>query len=237
MTSEHTRPRVGIAVPAAGVGRRMGGVKKPWLELDGEPILAHALRPFLTDPRVAAVAVALAAEDAVDPPSWLAGMDARIRCVAGGASRAASVARAVEALPDDVEVILVHDAARPLVDAGSIDRCVRAAASGVGAVVGLPAIDTFKEVAGGAEGPLIVGTPDRSRMWHAQTPQGFPAAVLRQAVAREDLFDAATDDASLVEAIGGRVIMVEGHPRNLKVTRPEDLPLATFHLAQARAEA
>jgi 2-C-methyl-D-erythritol 4-phosphate cytidylyltransferase len=236
VTPESTTPRVGVAIPAAGVGRRMGGARKPWLELEGEPILAHALRPFLADPRVVAVAVALAADDADAPPAWLAEMDARISCVEGGASRAASVARAVEALPEEVDVILVHDAARPLVDAGTIDRCVRAAASGVGAVVGLPAIDTFKEVAGGPEGPRIVGTPDRSRMWHAQTPQGFPAATLREAVAREDLFDSATDDASLVEAIGGTVIMVEGHPRNLKVTRPEDVPLATFHLERARAE-
>ncbi|HKK92014.1 MAG TPA: 2-C-methyl-D-erythritol 4-phosphate cytidylyltransferase, partial [Longimicrobiales bacterium] len=134
--------------------------------------------------------------------------------------------------PHDVDVILVHDAARPLVDRATIDRCVLAAAAGVGAVAGVRVTDTLKEVEGGAEGPRILGTPDRTRFWRAQTPQGFPADLLRRAVAREDLFDTATDDASLVEAIGGTVIMVEGHPNNLKVTRPEDVPVAEFHLAR-----
>ena len=232
MTASSTPPRVGVAIPAAGLGRRMGGVKKPWLELAGEPVLAHTLRPFLRDARTVAVAIALSTEDALAPPAWLGEVDERVTCVEGGASRAASVAAAVAALPDDLDVILVHDAARPLVDAETIDRCVVAAASGVGAVAGVRAIDTVKEVDGGG-GPRIVGTPDRARLWHAQTPQGFPAALLRAAVAREDLFDDATDDASLVEAIGGSVIMVEGHARNLKVTRPEDLPLAAFHLARS----
>ncbi len=229
-------PRVGVAIPAAGLGRRMGGVKKPWLELAGQPVLRHTLRPFLADDRVVAVVVALSTEDAADPPSWLTTVDRRVQAVAGGDSRAASVARAVGALPADVEVVLVHDAARPLVDRGTIDRCVRVAVSGVGAVAGLPAVDTLKEVAGGdtASGasPQVVTTLDRSVVWQAQTPQAFPADLLRRAVAREDLFDSATDDASLVEAIGGTVVMVEGHSRNLKVTRPADLPLAEFHLAQ-----
>lgn len=259
MTTTLPSPRVGVAIPAAGLGRRMGGVKKPWLELAGEPVLAHTLRPFLADSRTTAIVIALAPEDASVPPAWLREVDPRVSCVPGGASRAASVACAVAALPDDVEVILVHDAARPLVDADTIDRCVLAAASGVGAVAGMRAVDTLKQVEGtqvagqhvaaqhvarqqvaaqhvenGAGGPRIVATPDRARFWHAQTPQGFPAELLRAAVARDDLFDAATDDASLVEAIGGTVIMVEGHPHNLKVTRPEDVPLADFHLRRAQ---
>ncbi len=213
----------------------MGGVRKPWLELAGEPTLRHSLRPFLADERVVRVTIALAAEDADDPPEWLRDLDERVVTVAGGSSRAASVARAVNALPDGLDVILVHDAARPLVDRDTIDRCMRAAASGVGAVAGLRVTDTLKEVERAADGPRIVGTPDRTRLWHAQTPQGFPADLLRRAVEREDLFDTATDDASLVEAIGGTVIMVQGHPDNLKVTRPEDVPVAEFHLAR-RAE-
>jgi 2-C-methyl-D-erythritol 4-phosphate cytidylyltransferase len=216
----------------------MGGVRKPWLELAGEPVLRHTLRPFLADERVVALCVALSDEDAGDPPAWLATLDARLSTVQGGDSRAASVARAVRALPEDVDVVLVHDAARPLVDRDTIDRCVRAAASGVGAVAGIPAVDTLKEVESGAPGPdgrpRIVGTPDRKAIWHAQTPQAFPADLIRRAVARVDLFDSATDDASLVEAIGGTVVMVQGSARNLKVTRPEDVPLAEFHLAQLR---
>jgi len=212
----------------------MGGKKKPWLELSGAPVLMHALRPFLKDSRVVAVAVALAPDDASDPPTWLGALDPRVAIVAGGASRTASVAESVAALPLDLDVILVHDAARPLVDAGSIDRCIRMAATGVGAVVGIPAVDTLKRVSGkglsGGEAPTIVDTPDRSTFWHAQTPQGFPAGMFRSALTRVDLYATTTDDASLVEATGGRVVMVEGHSRNLKVTRPEDLPVAELHL-------
>jgi len=230
--STSAAPRVGVAMPAAGFGRRMGGVRKPWLELAGEPTLRHALRPFLRDDRVVCVAVALAAQDADDPPEWLRDIDPRVITVAGGESRAASVARAVHALPDALDVIVVHDAARPLVDRGTIDRCVLTATTGVGAVAGVRATDTLKRVDGGTASPRIVTTPDRARFWHAQTPQGFPAALFRRAVAREDLFDTSTDDASLVEAIGGTVVMVEGHPENFKVTRPEDVPVAEFHLSR-----
>ena len=241
MTGEAAEPpRVGVAIPAAGLGRRMGGVRKPWLELAGEPVLRHTLRPFLADERVTAIRVALSEADAADPPAWLSAIDPRVRVVEGGDSRAASVARAVRALPDDVTVVLVHDAARPLVDAATIDRCVRTAAAGTGAVAGLPSVDTLKQVAAadpGSEGaPRIVGTPDRTRLWRAQTPQAFPAALLRRAIEREDLHASATDDASLVEAIGGEVVMVEGHARNLKVTRPEDLPMAEWYLARMHAE-
>ena len=229
-----TPPRVGLAIPAAGVGRRMGGARKPWLELAGEPVLVHALRPFLADDRVVSVRVAVAPDELDALPAWLVGLDARIACVAGGATRADSVAHAVAALPDDVEVILVHDAARPLVAPDAIDRCIRTAASGTGAVVGIPAVDTLKEVDADGEGTpaRIVATPERARFWQAQTPQGFPAAMLRAALERSDLRATATDDASLVEAAGGTVVMVEGDPSNLKVTRPGDLPLAEFHLSR-----
>lgn len=209
----------------------MGGQKKAWLELAGAPVLMHALRPFLKDSRVVSVAVALAPEDAADPPAWLAALDPRIVVVPGGSSRTASVAAAVAALPLDVDVLLVHDAARPLVDSPSIDRCIRTAASGVGAVVGIPAVDTLKRVEAG-DARRIVETPDRGAFWHAQTPQGFPADLLRAALARTELHDSATDDASLVEADGGTVVMVQGHSRNLKVTRPEDLPVAELHLRE-----
>lgn len=221
--------RVGVAVPAAGTGRRMGGVRKPWLELLGEPILLHALRPFLARSDVAAVRVALGGDDADAPPEWIEELDPRIAVVPGGATRALSVARAVAALPDDLDVILVHDAARPLVDADVIETVVRGASAGEGAVAGLPATDTVKVV--DAEG-RVVETPDRSRIWLAQTPQGFPAELFRSALRRlesdEALRAGATDDASVVEAVGGEVRMVRGNAGNLKVTRPHDLPMAEF---------
>jgi 2-C-methyl-D-erythritol 4-phosphate cytidylyltransferase len=129
-------------------------------------------------------------------------------------------------LPHDVTVIAVHDAARPLVTRSIIDRCLAEIREGRGAVAGWPAVDTLKEV---DEQGRILATPDRERFWHAQTPQVFPSRLLLDAY--EHALDAGirdTDDAALVEAIGGEVVMVQGSARNLKVTRPEDLPLAEF---------
>lgn len=226
-------PRVGVAIPAAGMGRRMGGARKPFLQLAGEPLLVHALRPFLAAPGVEAVVVAVAPDDVEAAREWVPGLDARIRLVAGGATRADSVARAVEALPEGVEVILVHDAARPLVTRETVLRCIQVAASGEGAVAGWPATDTLKEVDG--EG-RVLRTPDRSRIWHAQTPQGFPAGVLRDVLADPEARRQATDDASLVEAAGFPVRMVEGSAGNLKVTRPADLPMAEHILARRRKD-
>ncbi len=224
---------VGVAVPAAGMGRRMGGVRKPWLELAGRPVLEQALRPFLERGDVVAVRVALAPDDMADVPRWLLRLDPRVRVVEGGATRAESVARAVEALPVDVEVVLVHDAARPLVSADVIERVVAEARAGRGAVAGLPATDTLKRV---DDAQRIVSTPSRVGMWRAQTPQGFPAALLRRALeplaADPTGAGRMTDDASFVEAIGGEVVMVMGSPRNLKVTRPADLPLAEWYAAR-----
>ncbi|MEQ8330881.1 MAG: 2-C-methyl-D-erythritol 4-phosphate cytidylyltransferase [Longimicrobiales bacterium] len=223
--------KVGVVVPAAGSGRRMGGVRKPFLELRGLPTLVHALRPFLARTDVVAVAVALAADDAAEPPSWLTDLDSRITVVAGGSSRTRSVALALAALPDDVDLVAIHDAARPLVTGELIEACVRAAAEGQGAVAGCPAVDTVKEV--DADG-RVVGTPDRARLWYAHTPQVFPAALARAAYARAD--DAgATDDAALVERAGGTVRMVDGGTGNLKVTRPEDVAVAEALLSLREA--
>lgn len=212
--------RVGVVVPAAGSGQRMGGVRKPFLELDGEPVLMHALRPFLADARVISVVVALSAADAAEPPAWLAGSDARVRVVSGGDTRAESVRNGLSALPE-VDVVAVHDAARPLVTADVVARCIEIALAGEGAVAGCPAVDTVKQV---DEGGRIVDTPDRARLWYAHTPQVFPADMIRRAYAMD--LSGATDDASLVERMGEVVRMVDGGASNLKVTRAEDLPVA-----------
>ena len=199
----------------------MGGARKPFLMLAGEPVLVHALRPFLAERRVVAVAVALAPADSQAPPPWLTALDPRVRVVAGGLTRAESVRRALAALPDDLDVVAVHDAARPLVTADVVARCIEVALAGEGAVAGCPAVDTIKDV---DRDGVIAGTPDRARLWHAQTPQVFPAAALRKAY--EGDLEGATDDAYLVARLGLRVRMVDGGPSNLKVTRPEDLSLA-----------
>ena len=217
--------RVGVVIPAAGAGRRMGGRKKPFLALCGEPVLQHALRPFLAYPAVTALRVALPPEDAADCPEWLRDLDPRLELVVGGTSRAASVRAALEALPD-VDVVLVHDAARPLVTTAIIDRCIGAVRTGTGAVAGRPASDTLKEV---DDGRRVLATPDRRRFWHAQTPQAFPADLLRRAYAEWDGREV-TDDGALVEMAGGTVVMVEGSITNLKVTCPADLTVAEAFL-------
>ncbi len=224
-------PRVGVVIPAAGSGRRLGGALKPLLQLAGEPLLVHALRPFLADPRVRSVVVAFGPDDVTDAPGWLNSLDERIRLVPGGRTRAHSVRNALEATPPDVDVVVVHDAARPLAPADVVSACIGIAAGGEGAVAGCPAVDTIKEVDG--EG-RVVSTPDRSRLWQAHTPQAFPAEVLRRAY-RGDMADA-TDDASLVERLGVTIRMVDAGPTNLKVTRPGDLVLAEAIL-RGRGEA
>jgi len=228
MTARREKARdtwtVGVAVPAAGIGSRMGGVRKAFMELHGEPLLLRSLRPFLEHPGVVAVAVALAEEDFLNPPSWLQEADSTITLVRGGATRGQSVMAALEALPPSVEMVAVHDAARPLVTRAIIDRCLEAVGPERGAVAGWPAVDTLKEV--DAVG-RIVGTPARDRIWHAQTPQVFPRDMILRAyreAARSGMEE--TDDAALVERIGGEVVMVRGSSANLKITAPGDLALA-----------
>lgn len=206
----------------------MGGIKKPFLELAGAPVLAWALRPFLDEARVDAVVVALTPEDAAAPPEWLTAMDPRIRVTAGGATRTESVRNAIEALPDGLDVIAVHDAARPFVTGAVVAACVDLAADGVGVVAGTPVIDTIKRV--GPDG-AIVETPPRETLWHAQTPQVFPAQALRRAYRRQDAHG--TDDAALVEGTGLSVRMVDAGRDNFKVTHPKDLALAE-QLLEAR---
>jgi 2-C-methyl-D-erythritol 4-phosphate cytidylyltransferase len=221
--------RVALLVPAGGAGRRMGGVHKPMLEVAGRPMLARSLAPFLERRDVVHVIVALPAELCADPPAWLTA-DARVRVVAGGAERGDSVRNALDVLGDDVDVILVHDAARPLVTDDVIERCIRAAAGGRAAIAAVPVVDTIKEVDAGGR---IVATPDRRRLWAAQTPQAFPAAMLRSAhdrAAQEGV--GATDDAALVARYGDEVIVVEGDPGNLKVTTPADIAVAEALIAR-----
>lgn len=221
MSRTHPHPTVAVVVPAAGTGRRMGGRSKPFLELEGQSILGWALRHFLTRTDVIEVVVAVGPESrlpSADP------LDPRLRTVAGGPNRFESVARSLAALESSATLVAVHDAARPFPPPETIDACIRVAASGVGAVAGIPATDTVKETDG--EG-VIVGTPDRRKLWYAQTPQIFPRALLAEGVARcRDTGATPTDDAAVVELAGGTVRMVEASPTNLKVTFPADLVIA-----------
>ena len=221
-SSREMAARTAAIVVAGGAGRRMGGsLPKQYRELAGEPVLLHALRAFLEHPRVDAVVVVLPPADAAAPPSWLSSLEVRV--VAGGAERADSVWNGLAAVSADVGTVLIHDGARPLVSAAVIDRVLEAVGPG-GAVAALPVTDTLK-----AEAPdgAIERTVDRSRLWQAQTPQGFPLELIREAHrrARED-GAVLTDDAAACERIGVRVRLVQGDPMNLKVTRDVDLAVA-----------
>ena len=212
--------RAAAVVVAGGSGTRLGGpVRKQYLEIGGEPVLLRALRRFLHHPRIASVVVVLPPDDVADPPSWLA--DLPITIVAGGAERGDSVFNGLMAVSADVDRVLVHDGARPFVSADVIDRVLDAEG---GAIAAVPVTDTIQRV--DADG-VITDTPDRSTLWQAQTPQGFPRAALLDAYrrARADGV-AATDDAAVFARYAGPVRVVMGSHRNLKVTRPEDLPVA-----------
>lgn len=226
--------RAGVVIPAGGAGRRMGGVHKPFLDLAGRTLLEHALAPFLRSDAVAYIAVAVPAETLENPPEWLTDLAPRVILVEGGAERGDSVRNGIRALdsahPDALDVLLVHDAARPLVGDEVIDNCITAASNGRSVVAAIPVTDTIKEV---DEGGRVTGTPDRRGLWAAQTPQAFPAAVLRDAYARalEDRINA-TDDAALVARYGTTVTVIEGAADNIKVTSPADLAVAEVLLAQ-----
>ena len=215
-------PRAAAIVVAGGSGRRMGGaVRKQYLEVGGIPVLQRAVTPFIAHARISVIVVVLPPEDVEAPPAWLAGLPVAI--VAGGAERGDSVWNGLLATPEDAPTVLVHDGARPFVTAEIIGRVLDGCAEG-GAIAAVQVTDTIKEV---GPGGVILGTPDRSRLWSAQTPQGFPRAALVRAYerAREEGV-AATDDAALFERYCGPVRVVAGSERNLKVTRPADLAVA-----------
>jgi len=218
--------RAAAVIPAAGSGRRMGGVRKAFLELNGVPLLQRCVETFLDHPAVAQVVVALAADELESPPVWL--QHPAITLVEGGAERHESVRHALAAVHDDIDIAAIHDAARPLLDAALISRVLETAATGVGAVAALPASDTIHEV---NDDLVILHTPPRQRLWCAQTPQAFPLAMIRAAHARAAAEGVqGTDDAALAARYGFTVKVVTGDPANLKVTLPRDLAVAQLYL-------
>lgn len=230
------QPKAWALVPAAGAGRRMGaGIPKQYLPLLGSRVLEQSLSRLLAHPGIEAIYLALAPDDTWWPQSPLAA-DARIRRVAGGAERCHSVRNALAALSEQAgtdDWVLVHDAARPCLRQADLDLLLTTLADHqVGGLLGQRVRDTMKET---DANNLILATPRRDGLWHAFTPQMFRLGPLTQAL------DAAlaaghlvTDEASAMEYMGHRPLLVEGHDDNIKITRPGDLALAAFYLEQQR---
>jgi 2-C-methyl-D-erythritol 4-phosphate cytidylyltransferase len=226
--------RVAAIVPAAGRGERLGpGAPKALRLLGGVPLLVHAVRALARARLVDVVVVAAPAGDEAEVRAVLDTYEADVLVTTGGATRQESVRRALESLDAGVDVVLVHDAARPLAPSQLVDDVVQAVAQGAAAVVpAMPVADTIKRVAGG----LVVETLRRDGLYAVQTPQGFTRETLTKAheAAVIDGF-AGTDDASLVERLGVAVLVVPGHPEAVKVTRPADLDSAEVVLSQRLA--
>jgi 2-C-methyl-D-erythritol 4-phosphate cytidylyltransferase len=213
-----------------------GPQPKQFLALDGIPILIHSLRAFAAVDRVKTIYVAVRKTEMERVQAQVAeyGFTGRVHVVEGGDNRQESVAHALAALPAaEEDVVLVHDAVRPLIDAATIERTIDAVAECGAAIVGLPAVDTIKQVQRTAHGALITSTIPREFIVQAQTPQGFRFGLLQKAFAEAtaDGF-VGTDEASVVERAGLPVAVVAGSQVNLKITQPGDLELAEFYLRQ-----
>ncbi|MFI8232267.1 2-C-methyl-D-erythritol 4-phosphate cytidylyltransferase [Streptomyces sp. NPDC085900] len=235
-----TEPRTAAVIPAAGRGVRLGpGAPKALRALGGTPMLVHAVRAMAASRAVSLVVVVAPPDGAPEVKSLLDAHALPERTdflvVPGGDSRQESVRLGLDALPPDYDIVLVHDAARPLVPVDTVDAVIEAVRAGAPAVVpALPLADTVKEVgpADPGEPEPVVATPSRARLRAVQTPQGFDRATLVRA--HEEVTEDVTDDASMVERLGLGVVVVPGHEEAFKVTRPLDLVLAEAVLARRR---
>jgi len=246
--------RVFVILPAAGIGTRMSvgtsaSTPKQFLSIAGVPVLVHCLRAFLAVGRVEAIYIAVRKAEIERVRAQVAefglgskdGSAGKVHVLEGGDIRQQSVSNALAKLVAEAgcgedEVVLVHDAARPLIDPATIDRTIDAVAEFGAAIVGLPAVDTIKQVERTAHGAIVTATIPRERIVQAQTPQGARCGLLQRAFAEAaaDEFTG-TDEASLLERAGNVVAVVPGSPRNFKITQPGDIELAEFYLTQGKA--
>ena len=226
-----TSPRVVAVIPAAGVGSRMQADRpKQYLSLNGKTILEHTIDALLNHPLIDDVIVAISQGDEYFDQLGL--RQKPIRVVDGGKERADSVLNGILSL-DENDWALVHDAARPCVDDADISNLLSLIGSEdvTGGILATPVRDTMKRVKPSSN--IISHTEDRDGLWHALTPQLFPAMLLKRAL-QEGLAQGVsiTDEASAMEFAGHSVAMVSGSPANIKITHPADLPLAEFYLKQ-----
>ena len=221
--------------PAAGQGRRMNvGINKVFLDLLGKPILVHTLQRFSRSKNIDYLVVVVAAEEVSLIRKLLRAVPGLkpYQVVAGGSERQYSIANGLAVVQENSEIILVHDAARPLTSIETIDRVVEGAREVGGAIAAVPEKNTVKIV---DEDGIVKETPPRKTLWEVQTPQGFRRDILLEAYrkAKEDAF-LGTDDSSLVERLGVPVKVVESDYRNIKVTTPEDMLIAEAFLQKQR---
>ena len=206
---------------------------KQFLSLEGVPIFVHTLRKFVASEAVDDIFLGLRAEDIERAQKEIdrEHFSRPVRLVEGGPSRQDTVARCLDQAAADTEVVLVHDAVRPFIELDMIQRASAAARQEGAAILGIPSVDAVKQV----ERQIILGTIPRERIVLAQTPQAFRYEIIREAY-RRAIADGfyATDDSSLVERLGYNVTVIMGSDRNIKITKPSDLPLARLYIAQER---
>ncbi|HWA48187.1 MAG TPA: bifunctional 2-C-methyl-D-erythritol 4-phosphate cytidylyltransferase/2-C-methyl-D-erythritol 2,4-cyclodiphosphate synthase [Dongiaceae bacterium] len=218
-----TSPRTFVLIVAAGSGQRFGGaVPKQYQSLAGKPLLRHSLETFAAHPEIAGILVAIHPDHRAMYDSATAGLTKLLPPIAGGASRQASVLNGLEQLAGErPDLVLIHDAARPFIDSGTISRTIAALAEQKAVLVAVPVVDTIKRARDGKVGDTV----DRRDLWRAQTPQAFHFRDILEAHRRfagREL----TDDAALAEAAGIPVVFVMGAERNFKVTTAEDMERA-----------
>jgi len=236
--------RISAILPAAGMGTRMGGeTPKQFLELEGAPILLHTLRRLASCELITEIILATRADEIakLEDRCRKEKFQQSFRVVKGGATRQESVAAALEQVSDDTELVAVHDAVRPFVTREQITRVIEEARKCGAAILGIPAMDTVKEVKRASlpeDVALITGTIPRERVVLAQTPQVFRTKLLKEAFARAIADQVnASDEAGLVERLGYDVHVLHGSERNIKITKPADMDLARFYLDLERAKA
>lgn len=229
--------RIVAILPAAGLGTRMGAdTPKQFLELDGVPIVILSLRRIASCDLITEIIVATRADEVARLEERVAKekFKQKVRVIRGGDSRQESVARALEQVSNGTELVVVHDAVRPFVTREQIARVIEEARQRKAAILGIPAMDTVKEVKRASlpeDVALITGTIPRERVVLAQTPQVFATNVLKEAFARAQADGInASDEAGLVERLGYDVHVVHGSERNIKITKPADMDLARFYL-------
>ena len=230
------KPQYTVVVPAAGVGKRMLTDRpKQYLMLAGLTVLEQTLYGLIAHPQIKHVVLALAPEDPyfetldISSASWITRVD-------GGKERADSVLAGLQSIPVN-EWVLVHDAARPCLHHGDLDRLLRLAQQGdIGGILATPVRDTMKRESPEQQG-TVQHTEDREGLWHALTPQFFPVQALHQALSQAlKSGKNITDEASAMEYMGAKVSLVEGDASNIKITRPADLALAEFYFKQRKTQ-